>query len=492
MKKKWLSWLLAASMLLVTGCAPADTAPSSEPESSEVVEVESETPSEEETSSEVEVTEEESAKQVIVYFANWNLDGKDADKGGEAASIPWEDVTFVNHAFWEVAPADGTTETTLEWQAAGNAPRTAFMVKSTDPIADYENTEPSVMLEGVAKNHFAQYEALSEQYPDVNIVISIGGWSKCGYFSEMAYTEEGRASFIASCMETLEKYPWLDGFDFDWEYFGGSGEGEGRLPESEDDQGCPIWGTSAEDSENFAKLLSDLREQIEAKYGENGKYLTACASASTGWTLPCQNWEIVHPYLDYVNVMTYDMTGTWEGVAGHNSNIKHVEDAIFALKVGSKIPAEKLCVGSPMYGMDLKLTAASSTADAATGMAIESYRPNGGAEITQEMIGAWAAEAVSGYEILLEDGKATLGESFDNGGTGWHCVYNKFHRSAYLYNDDPDSEYYLWYISYENAYTLQDKLDYVLDEDLGGIIVWESSQDTYDHQLIGQMEDVLS
>ena len=179
MKKKLLAMLVAAGMLLVTGCAPADTAPSAEEESSAIAEVESEVPSEE-TSSEVEETEDEAVRQVIVYFANWNLDGKDADKGGEAASIPWEKVSFVNHAFWEVAPADGTTETTLEWQAAGNAPRTAFMVKSTDPSADLENSEPSEMLDGVVKNHFAQYEALSEQYPDVNIVISIGGWSKCG------------------------------------------------------------------------------------------------------------------------------------------------------------------------------------------------------------------------------------------------------------------------------------------------------------------------
>ena len=28
----------------------------------------------------------------------------------------------------------------------------------------------------------------SEKYPEVNILISVGGWTDCGYFSEMAYT----------------------------------------------------------------------------------------------------------------------------------------------------------------------------------------------------------------------------------------------------------------------------------------------------------------
>lgn len=38
----------------------------------------------------------------------------------------------------------------------------------------------------------------------------------------MAYTPEGRTSFVESCLDILEEYPWVDGFDIDWEYFGGS------------------------------------------------------------------------------------------------------------------------------------------------------------------------------------------------------------------------------------------------------------------------------
>ena len=98
----------------------------------------------------------------------------------------------------------------------------------------------------------------------------------------------------------------MDGFEIDWEYFGGSKDGA-RLPESEEDQGCPIWGTPEEDSANFAALAQQLRQAMDDAYGPGVKRLTACASASTGWTLPMQNWRLVSPYMDFVNIMTYDM-----------------------------------------------------------------------------------------------------------------------------------------------------------------------------------------
>lgn len=169
--------------------------------------------------------------------------------------------------------------------------------------------------------------------------------------------------------------------------------------------------------------------------------------------------------------------------------VNHCKDAITIMNYAKKCPKDKLCIGSPMYGTDLKMLEVPEEGKA-VGAPIEPTAPSK-EELTQEMIRAWEKEAVSGYAIDWVDGKPEMGEPFDNGGTGWHCGYDNAQRSAYMYNDDPDSEYYLWYISYENPLTLQAKLDLVESMNVAGMLVWECSQDTYDHQLINQMSDNL-
>ncbi len=426
-------------------------------------------------------------KQVIVYFANWYLGSKTAKEGAEVAGIPWDSVTYINHAFWEVAPADGSTESSFDRRDDGEEPRTAFAVMPTDEQADLLDEEPSEVVDGLKRNHFAEYEYFSELYPDVNIMISVGGWTDSGYFSEMAYTEEGRKSFTDSCVALLEKYPWIDGIDLDWEYPAGNIDGE-RWPEDDSDEGCPIWGTPDEDNANFAALVKLMKESFAEKFGEGAKKITACASASTGYTLCCQDWAQAEPYLDYINIMTYDMAGTWDGATGFMTSLDWCMTAARYLKAEG-IPASKLNLGSPMYSL-CELMKEMKTSGI-VGAEIEEEAPNE-EEIPEDVVRQWEAEAVSGYEIVQDaQGRYIAGDEFDKGGTGWHMKYHPVQGCVYMYNDDEASPYYKWYVSYENPVSLQLKLDLIYEWDLAGIIVWEVSEDTTDKDLIKQMGTFL-
>lgn len=397
-------------------------------------------------------------KEIIVYFANWHL-GRKANRRGEVSCIPWDKITYVNHAFWSVAPANGSNESSFERRAKGAPARTDFTIKSMCPDNDL-------------KTHFPQYEHFSAQYPNVRIMLSIGGWSRCGYFSEMAYTPQGRSSFVQSCVELIQKYPWIGGIDIDWEYPGCSTAGE-RLPDpnaDDGDEGCPIWGTVEEDSTNFALLLAELRSSLDTNFGKNTKKITACAGGSTTAILPCQDWAALAPHLDMINLMTYDLAGVWDGVTGHASSFKGTKAAAdYMISLG--IPEEKLCIGSPLYAMAFVTKEPVFTQ--AMGIPCESYRA--------------CSQPITSTDCIHFQSEAQP----DSEKPGWHQGYDKAEGAAYLYNNDASSPYYKWFLSYEDTTSLQQKLDYINRSDLAGVIIWECSQDTDDYVLISQMAQNL-
>lgn len=430
-----------------------------------------------------------SKKQVIVYFAGWNLGRKEGVKGGEVASIPWEKVTSVNHAFWQVAPADGSTETSFERKAAGKPARKDFRIIPKDAYKDLEDETPSAIHPELPRNHFAEYAVYAQKYPEVEIMISVGGWTRCGYFSEMAYTKEGRQSCAASCVELIKKYPWIGGIDIDWEYPTGS-KNMDRLPGEDDqdyDEGCPIFGTPEEDNANFATFMEELRSALDENFGVGKKKLTACAAGLIEGALANQDWPAAAIYLDTINIMTYDLAGVWDGVTGHASSFQGTKKAAEYL-LAQGIAAEKICIGSPLYAIPFLLKNEDFTD--VVGAPAETYKATLG-EISQEKLLQAQEEAVSGFLTRKEEGRWVQEEAFDKGKKGWHFAYDATAGAPYLYNDDAASPYYKWFLTYENQLSLQEKLDYVKERGIGGIIVWECSEDTYNHDLIGQMAEVL-
>ena len=365
----------------------------------------------------------EAAKEepgVTVYFPNWNIY---SDSRNDVNGLPWDRLDCVNHAFWEVVPQDG-----------------GFAVASTDSWADTDTDNPAA--------HFPQYAACAEKYPDKKILISIGGWMDSGHFSEMALTAESRGFFIRSCLETLDAYPFLSGLDIDWEY-----PGVEREPEDEDDEGNPVVG---DDWTNYTLLLKELREALDEHFGQGKKILTVCAGASVGYSLCMQDYASLHPYVDRINLMTYDMAGSWEENTGHHTALLGEVSADTAVKylLELGVPAEKIAIGSPLYSHGWKMN-----------------------ELTQETVGA-AAEAIDDmtwHELLPLEQSAV-----PEGTPGWHKGYDKTNEAAWLWNDDPDSPDYLKFITYESAESLQAKLDYIKEQGLGGLIVWEVHGDSID------------
>ena len=358
---------------------------------------------------------------VTVYFPNWNIY---SDSRQDVSGLPWDRIDCVNHAFWEVIPQDG-----------------GFAIVSTDPWADTDPDNPAA--------HFPRYAECAEKYPDKQILISIGGWTDSGHFSEMALTKESRGSFIQSCLDTLDAYPFLSGLDIDWEY-----PGVEREPEDENDEGNPVLG---DDWTNYTLMLKELREAMDEHFGQGKKILTVCAGASVGYLLCQQDYASLHPYVDRINLMTYDMAGSWEENTGHHTALLGEVSADTAVKylLEQGVPAEKIAIGSPLYSHGWKLR-----------------------EPAKETVGA-AADAID--DMTWHDLTALEQAAVPEGTPGWHKGYDKTKEASWLWNDDPESPDYLHFITYESAESLAAKLDYINANGLGGLIVWEVHGDSIDN-----------
>ena len=423
-------------------------------------------------------------KEVVLYFAGWNLNRENTGHSGEVCALPWEHVSCINHAFWAVEPADGTTETSVQRRLRGAPARTAWRIVPLHPECDETDTAPSAVSPELPRGHFAQYAAMHAKWPDVRILLSIGGWTRCGFFSEMAAAPEGRASFIESCLAVLRRYVWLDGLDIDWEYPACARQADADDPDG--DEGCAVFASEDADRENFTALLRELRAAMDAAFGKNEKRLTACASGAVDGALARQNWAAAAPYLDFINIMSYDLAGVWDGVSGHASGAaKTAEAAAYLMQAG--VPAEKICIGSPLYGTVMRLKDVPDGPESVFGAPVEPVRPVR-TPVNETMLCRFAAEAVSGYTLCERDGRIVMDSRFDRGGGGWHTEYDAQNGAAWMYNDAEGSKYARWFISYEDLLSLQEKLDMIHKNGLGGMIVWEADQDTENNAFLAQMD----
>lgn len=168
---------------------------------------------------------------------------------------------------------------------------------------------------------------LKKQKPSLRVMLSIGGWGSGG-FSEMAADETTRKAFVADCHRVVQTFG-LDGIDMDWEYPTSSQSGISSTPH---------------DMDNFTLLMRDIREAIGSE-----KLLTFASAANAHYV----DFKAVDPYVDFVNIMTYDMGNPpYHHAALHQSPLVRNLSADEAVEahILAGIPAERLTLGIPFYG----------------------------------------------------------------------------------------------------------------------------------------------
>lgn len=264
-------------------------------------------------------------------------------------------------------------------------------------------------------------EILSLRSDKRKVVLSIGGWG-AGGFSEAVSTKDTTAIFVNSICDFVKR-TGIDGIDMDWEY-----------PNS----GSAGIAFSPDDTPNFTYFLKELRHALDEI--RPGLLLTVAVGAGLKCVEDIEIKKIVD-YIDYLNIMTYDLGHSENGKFHHHTNLyKSADDhqvsgdqAVRAYH-DAGMPLEKIIIGSATYGKVFTL----DKNDVPKG-----HYPYW--KIETELVNDKSVKFV-----WDEDAHAPI------------AILNKNH-----------------YVTYDDPRSVKEKCNYIKENNLAGIMYWEYTSDKF-------------
>ena len=299
--------------------------------------------------------------------------------------------------------------------------------------------------------------------PHIKVGISVGGWTRSGDFPGVAGDETKRKNFAKNIVKFID-YIGYDFVDIDWEY------PTAVRPSDGGDEGCP--GSPA-DTENFTLLLQELRNELDALGKKNDRHyeLSIAMSASPAYMAQIQ-YDKVLQIVDYANMMTYDMTGTYNAYTAHHTalytnnayNPDTMSEAQFSADnciryleetYGNTIDYKKLMIGVAPYSKGWGGVKNDGLDPNNPGL-YASAEPNSIIGPDGTTSGAYPFCQIP---IMME--KYNLNKYFDNTA-----------KASYYYN--PSGGYFF---TIDNEESVAAKGEYVKQKGLGGLITWMASHD---------------
>ena len=284
--------------------------------------------------------------------------------------------------------------------------------------------------------NFATLVGLKRQNPSLQVLVSVGGWTWSGNFSDMALTNESRRRFIDSVVKFVDRYH-LDGVDIDWEYPGLNGAGNRFRPE---------------DKRNYTLLLKELRARFNQEQIRLARpLLLSVAAGSSSEFIAHTELDRVERYVDTVNLMAYDYyEPDSDKISGNHAPLytdpadpkRASADQSVQDFERAGVPPRKIVLGVPFYGH------------------------------------VWGDVPPTNHGLFQPGGPVPT--AFANYG---NIVTNMLHQGFTRYWDTAASVPYLYseqkreFVSYEDTESLALKCAYIRRKGLGGVMFWEYTGD---------------
>ncbi len=404
-------------------------------------------------------------KWINGYYPQWKVYSNFFEKQLVTSGTA-DKLTFLTYAFADIrADANGKPRCATFDEYAD------FQYHFTqDTSVDHTNDSFNA---GALSGNFHQLQELKERYPDLKIVLSIGGASAGTASFEAAAKKENREAFVRSCIEgfvegnfgettglqpiwdpTFSEQPALtitpvpgifDGFDIDWEFPTGS------------------------EKQEYVELLKEFRRQLDCK--KPGGILSAALPAGEQnfslFNLPATARE-----LTFINLETYDYHGPWENETGFVAPLYQTEfDPYTNLNVNFTVQAylaagvspEKILLGIPFYGYG--------------------WTVNSGAPANQN--GAYVpATPLPAQPNVPPPNPPYSTEEYNYIVTNLLPIYEMFRdpatKTPWLYDSVNTHNFF----TYDDPESIHKKMEYANANGLRGAFVWELTGDLPDGDLL--------
>lgn len=269
-------------------------------------------------------------------------------------------------------------------------------------------------------------EVLKLRQQGIRVLLCIGENSK--NFSDMTFDTTKMNKFVSQVIAAVEEYHF-DGVDIDWEFPGVS---TGR--------------DVSVDRPNYTKLIKALRSGLDKAQESGGtKYLLTAAIPGTSWGSERYEMNILDNYLDYVNMMSYDLNN--ESIACHHSSL---HTSTTAKAYGFSIE----------YGVNRFVSLGFNKNQIVVGMAFYG----------KYYTGATALGKTANFNKNIH--YTVIAKNYLGGGE-YQQLWDDVAKAPYILNTSTGE-----YISYDNARSITEKCKYSKISGIKGVMFWDYSEDT--------------
>ncbi|MDR3021900.1 MAG: putative Ig domain-containing protein, partial [Clostridiales bacterium] len=368
-----------------------------------------------------------SLRKVFAYMPSWGVyDGHDLF---DVKDIKYDLLTHITYSFLKPVNLDSDNPT-IQWDDPWAALGNVGMDNSGNKVAIVQKIRDA-----------------TKKLKDKFFVFSVGGWtySEHGEFEKATSTPQKINAFAQNIVNFMLQYDF-DGIDIDWEY--------------------PMGETYAK---QFLELHKVIREKLTAQSLKDERYYQlSCATTpnknNIQWITPT---ELIK-YCDTINYMAYDYHGgsfapssptnhnapMFPSIAGGEPDFYIDIVAKEYLKQG--VPANQLLMGLPLYTRVWYNVENTTIHDGYPGLGVVGYAPG-------ELDGKWGYGCDPYYTM----------EEFLTSNKGYQKYWDSYSKVPYLYS--PSTKIFH---SFDDGQSIQNKVDFILQNNFAGAILWDLTGDT--------------